>query len=447
MSGTTYREVGRFEFGKNGKAILSKSDAPVTYYKVNWLLWTWVACAAQDKKGCAALEKSSLSLDRPPPPLRGQPAPPPAPVPPPKTREQLQAERNRKFVENVLKVGDAMHDWWTKPTPSLFPPRQSGPFPSLAPAPAEPVIPPFDIQEIPDVMEKTKRPVSAKMMRHWFAGQSNYSLTPTDATNAIDHNGKPFPPSMIDQTIIRLDWVLGFARAKEKYDELVQKRIYEGKAEAELRDNLQRFFRNGLPAVLRRADALAECGGDVHRLHPSFQYQLATVDKGWSEKAALLAKEKFGIAMAPDDLTGALGSFSIYAAIGDFVVDRNGAATVESIYVYVRDSYSFLDSADKHDLVARVADALGASQYLGHWNQNGVYLAPLPLQGDSPALRAISAPLVDIDKSIYAKGSVMYPVTNKSFRDWRDKHGRGGDFIAYSDVKKVWIRPIRVQLL
>ena len=63
------------------------------------------------------------------------------------------------------------------------------------------------------------------------------------------------------------------------------------------------------------------------------------------------------------------------------------------------------------------------------------------------ALRAISAPLVDIDKSIYAKGSVMYPVTNKSFRDWRDKHGRGGDFIAYSDVKKVWIRPIRVQLL
>ncbi|SFM32790.1 DUF6402 family protein [Variovorax sp. OV329] len=35
---------------------------------------------------------------------------------------------------------------------------------------------------------------------------------------------------------------------------------------------------------------------------------------------------------------------------------------------------------------------------------------------------------------------------NKSFRDWRDRHGQGGDFIAYSDTKKVWIRPIKVHL-
>jgi len=149
--------------------------------------------------------------------------------------------------------------------------------------------------------------------------------------------------------------------------------------------------------------------------------------------------------MAPDDLTGALGSFSIYAAIGDFVVDRSGTATVESVYVYVRDSYSFLDP-EEGSIAVRVASALGATQYLGHWNQNGVYLAPLPLQGDGLALRAISRPLVDIDKSIYEKGTVMYPVTNKSFRDWRDRHGQGGDFIAYSDVRKVWIRPIKVKL-
>ena len=446
MSETSCAEVGRFAFGTNGKVILSKSDTPLTYYKVNWLLWAWVACAAKDKKGCAALEKAALSLDRPPPPLRGQPAPPPAPVPPPKTREQLQAERDQKFVENVLKVGAALHDWWTRPTPPLFPPRQSGPFPPLAPAPAELVIPAFDIQDIPNVMDKTSRPVSAKMMRHWFAGQSNYSLKPEDATIGTDHNGQPFPRSMIDQTIIKLDWVLGFARAKEKYDELVRKSIYEAKAEKLVHDGLRRFFRNGWPAVLKCADALAECGGDIHRLHPSFQFQFAPVDEGWSPKVALYLKDKLGIAMAPDDLTGALGSFSIYAAIGDFMMNRDGAATVKSIYVYVRDSYSFLDTGDKKDLLARVSDALGASQYLGHWNQNGVYLAPLPLQGDSTALRAISAPLVDIDKSIYDRGTVMYPVTNKSFRDWRDKHGRGGDFIAYSDVKKVWIRPIKVQL-
>ncbi|MEJ8821799.1 DUF6402 family protein [Variovorax humicola] len=422
--------------------ILSKSDTPVTYYKTNWLLWTWVACAAKDRKGCAALERAALSLDRAPPPLRGQPTPPLAPSPPRKTREQLQAERDRKFVQNLLAVGDAMQDWWTRPTPPLFPPRQAK---ALAPAAAEPVIPPFDIQDVPDVMDKTKRPMSARMMRHWFAGASNYSRTPEDVTNAIDHNGKPFPLSMIDQSILRLDWVLGFPRAKKVYEELVGKSIYKEKAEQKLREALRRFFRNGLPTLPYRADATTACGGDVHRLHPAFQFQRGPVDEGWSDKAALLAKEKFGIAMAPDDLTGALGSFSIYAAIGDFVVDRGGTATVESVYVYVRDSYSFLDP-EEGSIAVRVASALGATQYLGHWNQNGVYLAPLPLQGDGLALRAISRPLVDIDKSIYEKGTVMYPVTNKSFRDWRDRHGQGGDFIAYSDVRKVWIRPIKVKL-
>lgn len=29
----------------------------------------------------------------------------------------------------------------------------------------------------------------------------------------------------------------------------------------------------------------------------------------------------------------------------------------------------------------------------------------------------------------------MYPVSNKSFRDWRAKHVQGGDFIAYTKPK------------
>ncbi|MDM0075181.1 DUF6402 family protein [Variovorax sp. J2P1-59] len=437
MSGESYTEVGRYEFAPNGKVILSKSDTPITYYKTNWLLWTWVACAASDKKGCAALERAALSMNRAPPPLRGQPKPPP---PPPKTREQLRLERDQKFVRNLLTAADAVHHWWTKPTPSLLPPRQ--PKPATA---AERPIPPFDIQEIPDVMDRTKRPVSARMMRHWFAGESNYSRTKEDVTHAIDHNGKPFAPSMIDQSIIKLDWVLGFPRAKRKYDELIGNGIFAREAEVLIRAALLRFFRNGLPTTRYRGDSMAESGGNVHLLHPAFQFQRAPVDEGWSDKFALLHKAKYGIAMGPDDLTGALGTFSIYAAIGDFVVDRSHIATVESIYVYVKDSYSFLDP-EEGSIPIHVAAALGASQYLGHWNRDGVYLAPLPFQGESPVLRAISKPLVDISKSIYEKGAVMYPVTNKSFRDWRTRHGQGGDFIAYSDVKKVWTRSIKVKL-
>jgi hypothetical protein len=26
----------------------------------------------------------------------------------------------------------------------------------------------------------------------------------------------------------------------------------------------------------------------------------------------------------------------------------------------------------------------------------------------------------------------MYPISNKDFRNWREKHGQGGDFLIYS---------------
>jgi hypothetical protein len=93
--------------------------------------------------------------------------------------------------------------------------------------------------------------------------------------------------------------------------------------------------------------------------------------------------------------------------------------------VYVRDSYSFRD------------DDESISQYLGHWNQNDVYLAPLPAVGQRGAASWVSAPLVDINKSIYEKGAIMYPVSNKSFRDWRARYIRGGDFIAYTKPKRL----------
>lgn len=74
-----------------------------------------------------------------------------------------------------------------------------------------------------------------------------------------------------------------------------------------------------------------------------------------------------GTAKVPDDLTGALGTFSFYAALGNVYFNHaSRVARVKSIYVYVRDSYSFRD------------DDEFVSQYLGHWNQSGVYLAPCP---------------------------------------------------------------------
>lgn len=427
-------EVWRFEFGTNGRVVLSRSDKPLTYYKTHWFTWTWVACLASDGKGCAALSQAQLSLDRPPPELRDQPPPEPPPDVAP-APAKTKAERDIERLDKVIKVMDGIHHWWTKPMPSLLPPaspkKASSPVPEASMRP----IPPFDIQDIPAAMERLHLPVSAKMMRHWFAGQANYSVGEKDLIRGIDQNGKPYPPNMIDQSILTLEWVLGFPRAQKAYDELISTAIYTPTAAEEIKKNLIAFMkcRNDPFAPL---DGLGASGWDVHRMHADFQFQHVKVDARRLEKIIQWLAGDAGTAKVSDDLTGALGSFSIYAAIGEVFFDRTSrVARVQSIRVYVRDSYSFRDEDES------------MSQYLGHWNKEGVYLAPLPAVGRQGPGRWISAPLADIQRSIYEDGAIMYPVSNQSFRDWRAKHIQGGDFIAYTPPKPIRLaRSIKVSL-
>lgn len=52
-----------------------------------------------------------------------------------------------------------------------------------------------------------------------------------------------------------------------------------------------------------------------------------------------------------------------------------------------------------------------------------------------------------VDGSVYDKDSVLYPVTNKDYRDWRARHNQGGDFMIYTDRVNVKLdSPIRVTL-
>lgn len=281
MTREAVTELGRFEFGKDGRVILSRSDKPLTYYKTHWFTWTWMACLAMDGKGCATLGKAQLSLDKAPPPLRDQPELPPPPIVPKPTRAELEKAQ----LERLLKVADGIHHWWTKPLLPLFPPA----VPKLASLPvaktvsSEPVIPPFDIQDIPDAMDKLKLPVSAAMMRHWFEGQANYSTTRDDLIAGIGQNGKAYPPNMIDQSIIKLDWVLGYPRAQKAYDELLSTAVHTPNAVEIIKEKLSTF-------IECRVDPFAPLNGmkasnqDIHRLHKDFQFQFVQVDANRLEK-------------------------------------------------------------------------------------------------------------------------------------------------------------------
>jgi len=138
----------------------------------------------------------------------------PAPPAPRLTPAQKQAAKDKQLRKNVLALMEgvsAMAEWFSQP-PS---PRKSAA--SVAPAPAPPPavqLKPFDIQDIPATMGKLRMLVSAAMMERWFRGQLNYSPTEKDEQGGLNQKGQPYPPSMIDKSLITMDWVLRYERAR-----------------------------------------------------------------------------------------------------------------------------------------------------------------------------------------------------------------------------------------
>ncbi|MBC8722507.1 hypothetical protein F6X37_13110 [Paraburkholderia sp. 31.1] len=398
----------------------------IPYLKVNKLLWRWTRY--EGAEGCTVVREARLSMDKGPPCLPKPPEPkltPSRSTPKPRPPEPLV-----KFLDDIEKMsgGFSRFKSWLN---TREPPKEL----QLVPRPKqkiEQIVPPFDIQEIPGAMRKEFMPVSAKLMERWFAGELNYGPTDKDVAAEINQKGEHYPPDMYDTTTIKLDWVLKYRRAKDQYDELITTQIRTSRARQALKEIL-------LPYAARPClDARTECGENLSKLHRQFQFQYVKVGSSLSQKIGELLYADFHNNGVPDDLTGALGSFGIYAAVGYAEFYREGntrVAEISGIYVYIKDSYDFTDKPGE------------ASQYLGHWSKNGVIV--LAYNG---AMSYLNEPRLYFSYPVAlgnpkVRGNVYYPVHNKDFREWAIRHQRGGDFVIYSDRKLVRIDPpIKVYL-
>ncbi|WP_322058605.1 DUF6402 family protein [Paraburkholderia sp. J63] len=288
-------------------------------------------------------------------------------------------------------------------------------------------VPPFDIQEIPNAMRLEGMPIAARLMERWFSGILNYAPTDDDLAAEINQNGEPYPPGMYDTTTIKMDWVLKFRRAQEKYIELLSHQIYQNKAIDVLRDVLTPY-RDAITPL----DTWSLCKNSMSVLHRHFQFQFASVGSSLAEKIDDFIDSQF----KRNGVPGSLGSFNFYAAPADVKLAYiKREAIVSSVYVYIKDSYDF---TDKPGCI---------SQYLGHWSNKGVIVVPyngLVGQLNTPSLY-LPYPVARGD--VRVKGNIYYPVHNSDFRQWAIKHQRGGDFIIFSDRKRCRLRtPIRIKL-
>ncbi|WP_179949113.1 DUF6402 family protein [Burkholderia sp. RF4-BP95] len=392
----------------------------LSYYEINKMLWRW-----RKRDGARIVHKAKLSMDmapRLPPEPPKPPTPKPAPAP---KRDSLD-----KMVDDFERIGNAFSrfkKWLDTPDP----PKQPKPSP---PVQVKPTVPPFDIQEIPAAMRGEMMPIGAKLMERWFAGRLNYSTDSNNQRFAIDQNGKPYADDMYDYSIVKLDWVLKHRRAKEKYDQLIGIGIYSERARGKLRDELSAYY--GRYTFFATSEVFKD---DIRVLHKLFQFQFTSIDGTLGDKLKSFihfSEENKGV---PDDLFAALGSFNLYAAVAqaNFYIDeysRSRCVEVNAIWVYVRDGYTFEDKDGD------------PSQYLGHWGENGIIVVPYAFVGSlSSRVPYLDYPVALGDAR--KKGNLYYPVHNSDFRAWQKKHGRGGDFILFSEKKFVRLdKPIRVFL-
>lgn len=398
----------------------------LSYYKINKLFWRW-----SKKDGASIVHEVGLSMDKAPPVL---PAPPAPAVRATSAPRQPKPDPMVKMVDDIGKAVDAFSrfkTWLNTPDP---------PKPPKAPAPTEreKTVPPFDIQEIPSAMRKEMMPIGVSLMERWFAGRLNYSPTDGDEQAKINQDGKPYPPDMYDTTTVKLEWVLRFERARNKYDYLIRDAIRSDKARKALYDALIPYK--------DRVDLLTTdiCEDDPERLHKLFQFQRVEVDGSLAEKIGLQLVADATNYGVPDDLTAALGSFVFYAAIGHvrlsseivagMRVSDTRIAEVTGVWVYVKDDYTFTDKAGDR------------SQYLGHWSSDGVIVIPLDgIAATSPYIPYVESP-VTIGNPVI-KGEVYYPIHNRDFRQWQIRHQRGGDFVVVTDRRFVpVVPPIKVYL-
>ncbi len=370
-----------------------------------------------------------------------RPAPGTLPVPktkPPKLtpeqikQQQLDEARQKALAEQAKKLQQKSATQQPQPQPK----------PKVVEAEDREKIPEFDLQDIPTAMDKTGWPISAKIARRWFAGPSHV------------YNDEPNSVQPIDSTTVTLNWALKYGNTKKRLDELLGEKIYSANALKGIKQKVLQRLNAVFQASTSTSPPLSfdttQYLGDLRQFHIDWQFQFNEVSTFDTLDGLLMT-----------DLTGTLGNFNLYAAIG--IVQVSGekyfkydkkpnefcydpVVEITHVYVYLKDNYSFNDKK-----------GASKSQYLGHWNKTGMILSYTAAASDlvkSDMVKMGQDKIVqekfnwdymiknkEVDKPVDTRTGIFrklvskevyFPVYNSSYNEWREKHKKGEDFMIYS---------------
>jgi hypothetical protein len=276
----------------------------------------------------------------------------------------------------------------------------------------------FDITRIPAIMDKLGAVQGPRFMRRWF-NMPAFALPMDFKTGRKDARLLDKAHRLED---LPFDWLEKSKRVGPTVKSVVEELsdVYEFNGRVGRVKKALDQLSPGLIVLMERLEAmglldakkkvLRDGGrffGDLPAIELDYTCQFNRVDVGTS-----FMEKAFDDL---DDVYFALGSFSIKLAATELRTysAHNGfpAIEVSELGLYVRDTYDFLNKT-------------GEDQLLGYWNDTGVK-KPDPVEY-----------LVE-PKTISRFLKTYYKVTNDSFNEHRRRTGKGGDFIAFSTVKRV----------
>ena len=187
-----------------------------------------------------------------------------------------------------------------------------------------------------------------------------------------------------DLTDITMAWALRFARVQAAYKYSVDNTVWRNSA--------------GAPAIvnwLKRQNAFQSTPvkfGNVRKPLPMLHEDAIQFHPVGGFMAHVVDPE--------DDLLASLGSFSFHFVVAGRTVPITVAGRlaghdvqIEQVGIYIRDSYDF-----------------EGNEELGYWDLDRARMSKRKIEGGTP-------------------------LNDSTFRAWRNRTGRGGDYLIFSDVK------------
>jgi len=125
-------------------------------------------------------------------------------------------------------------------------------------------LPEFDLQDIPLAMDNIGWPIAAKIARQWFASPKHI------------YNDRPNSIQPIDDATVTLKWALKYGSVAEKFNELIEEKIYSEKAIAGARHKILKRVKNKFDESRSAANLSFDTApwiGDIRQFHIDWQIQ------------------------------------------------------------------------------------------------------------------------------------------------------------------------------